>query len=92
MVCVPCFIIPVLLFIWHRFIQPIVLRYWNPWAVKDEHGNIVENKKPEFPFQCAGGQCPFPMKKSAVTTDVPENKQELVEDSINKSEENKKVD
>lgn len=95
MVCVPCFIIPVLLIIWHRFIQPIVLRYWNPWAVKDEHGNIVENKKPEFPFQCTGGKCPFPMKKSVGATDSTENqgnKEELVQDSINKSEESKKVD
>lgn len=96
MVCVPCFIIPVLLFIWHRFIQPIVLRYWNPWAVKDEQGNIVENKKPEFPFQCAGGQCPFPLKKSLGTTadnkEANENKSELVQDTNNKSEENKKVD
>lgn len=93
MVCVPCFIIPVLLFIWHRFIQPIVLRYWNPWAVKDEHGNIVENKKPEFPFQCAGGQCPFPIKKNLGTTaEGQENKAELVNDNINKSDENKKVD
>lgn len=59
MVCVPCFIIPVLLFIWHRFIQPIVLRYWNPFQVKDAEGNVVKSGK-EFPFQCAGGQCPFP--------------------------------
>jgi len=32
MVCVPCIVIPVLLYIWHRFLQPIVLRIWNPWA------------------------------------------------------------
>lgn len=58
MVCVPCFIIPLLLFIWHKFIQPIVLRYWNPWAVKDAQGNVI-NKEPEFPFECKGGVCPF---------------------------------
>lgn len=60
MVCVPCFIIPVLLFVWHRFIQPIVLRYWNPWAVKDKDGNVIKSEA-AFPFQCAGGQCPFPV-------------------------------
>lgn len=59
MICVPCFIIPVLLFIWHRFIQPILLRYWNPWEKKDAQGNVI---KTEFPFQCVGGQCPFPKK------------------------------
>lgn len=59
MICVPCFIIPVLLFIWHRFIQPLLLRYWNPWEQKDAEGNVI---KTEFPFQCIGGQCPFPKK------------------------------
>ncbi|CAG9790998.1 unnamed protein product [Diatraea saccharalis] len=55
MVCVPCFIIPVLLFLWHKFIQPYVLRFWNPWAVKDADGNV----KTEFPFKCEGGVCTF---------------------------------
>lgn len=97
MVCVPCFIIPVLLIIWRRFIQPIVLRYWNPWAVKDEHGNVIEDKKPEFPFQCAGGQCPFPIKKSngtAIANDGANgNNDESAQDgTIGKSEVNKKRD
>ncbi|XP_058467299.1 UPF0729 protein AAEL015238 [Malaya genurostris] len=61
MVCVPCFIIPLLLFLWHRFIQPIVLRFWNPWEKKDEDGNVIQ-AGPEFPFQCKGGVCPFPIK------------------------------
>lgn len=59
MVCVPCFIIPVLLFLWHKFIQPYVLRFWNPWAVKDADGNV----KTEFPFKCEGGVCAFSRKK-----------------------------
>lgn len=61
MVCVPCFIIPVLLFVWHKFVQPILLRYWNPWKKIDKDGNVIKTG-PEFPFQCAGGQCPFPIK------------------------------
>lgn len=60
MVCVPCFIIPVLLYVWHRFLQPVMLRYWNPWAVRDADGNVTDNAPPKFPFECAGGQCPFP--------------------------------
>lgn len=59
MVCVPCFVIPVLLFLWHKFIQPYVLRFWNPWAVKDADGNV----KTEFPFKCEGGVCTFSRKK-----------------------------
>lgn len=65
MVCIPCFIIPVLLFIWHRFLQPYVLRYWNPWAKKDAQGNVIT--KPEetkFPIDCSGGKCIF-MRKTA---------------------------
>ncbi|KAH8368140.1 hypothetical protein KR084_007552 [Drosophila pseudotakahashii] len=58
MVCVPCFIIPLLLYIWHKFIQPIILRYWNPWEKKDAEGNVIK-KGPEFPFECKGGVCPF---------------------------------
>lgn len=62
MVCVPCFIIPVLLYIWHKFIQPIVLRYWNPWEKKDAQGNVIK-AGPEFPFECKGGVCPYPGAK-----------------------------
>ncbi|XP_039430046.1 UPF0729 protein CG18508 [Culex pipiens pallens] len=65
MVCVPCFIIPVLLYLWHKFIQPIVLRYWNPWEKKDKDGNVIK-AGPEFPFQCKGGVCPFPGKSNKV--------------------------
>ncbi|XP_034476783.1 UPF0729 protein GD16342 [Drosophila innubila] len=58
MVCVPCFIIPLLLYIWHKFVQPIMLRYWNPWEKKDAQGNVIKSE-PEFPFECKGGVCPF---------------------------------
>ncbi|KAF9411313.1 hypothetical protein HW555_009878 [Spodoptera exigua] len=74
MVCVPCFVIPVLLFLWHKFIQPYVLRFWNPWAVKDADGNV----KTEFPFKCEGGVCAFSRKKDdKITKDNAENQKEL---------------
>ena len=84
MVCVPCFIIPLLLFLWHRFVQPILLKYWNPWEKKDKDGNVIK-AGPEFPFQCAGGQCPFPLKKNdeakEISNDVKtETKEIAVED------------
>ncbi|XP_052849316.1 UPF0729 protein GD16342 [Drosophila gunungcola] len=71
MVCVPCFIIPLLLYIWHKFVQPILLRYWNPWQKKDAEGNVIK-KGPEFPFECKGGVCPFVpgAKKSAADGDA----------------------
>lgn len=71
MVCVPCFIIPLLLYLWHKFIQPYVLRFWNPWAVKDADGNV----KTEFPFKCEGGVCVFAPRKTKeknITSDTQE--------------------
>lgn len=50
--CVPCFIIPLLLFIFHRYIQPIILRFWNPWAKKDETGE-TEQKECKFSCDCS---------------------------------------
>ncbi|XP_049871755.1 UPF0729 protein AAEL015238 [Pectinophora gossypiella] len=80
MVCVPCFIIPVLLFLWHKFIQPYVLRFWNPWAVKDADGNVV---KTEFPFKCEGGVCAFAKKPVDIkdTNDTAANKDSLNENN-----------
>ena len=34
MVCIPCILIPVLLWIFHKYLQPIILKFWNPWASK----------------------------------------------------------
>jgi len=34
MVCIPCLVIPVLLWIFHKYIQPVILKFWNPWASK----------------------------------------------------------
>ncbi|XP_017099237.2 UPF0729 protein GD16342 [Drosophila bipectinata] len=76
MVCVPCFIIPLLLYIWHKFVQPILLRYWNPWEKKDADGNVIK-KAPEFPFECKGGVCPFvPGAKKVNDSNAPEDQQE----------------
>jgi len=39
MVCIPCIVIPFLLWVYHKFLQPwiypIVSRMWNPKAVAD---------------------------------------------------------
>lgn len=56
MVCVPCIVIPVFLYIWHRFLQPLVLNFWHLWGTKEdkkvnEHvdSNQLE-KKTSCPF------------------------------------------
>lgn len=41
--CVSCFVLPLLLFLFHKFIQPIILKFWNPWAVKAEENELNEN-------------------------------------------------
>ena len=35
MVCVPCIVIPFVLWVFHKFIQPWILKFWNPWAKKE---------------------------------------------------------
>merc|ERR1711872_219407 len=67
MVCVPCIVIPVLLYIWHRFLQPIFLRFYNPWAkvtadeepLADGGGGAGE----AHPGAKVGGSCPFGSNK-----------------------------
>ena len=43
MVCVPCIVIPVLLYIWHRFLQPIFLKFYNPWAKVTDEKKVTTN-------------------------------------------------
>jgi hypothetical protein len=53
MVCVPCIVIPFFLFIWHRYIQPIMLKFWNPWKAVETKKEVqmastkLENKNSE---------------------------------------------
>lgn len=68
MVCIPCFIVPVVLFFWRWLIQPYFIKYiWNPWEKKDKNGNIIKDDNPEFIKNCEGGVCTFKRK-----TAVPE--------------------
>ncbi len=48
MVCVPCIVIPVLLWIFHKFIQPFLLKFWNK-TVEDgkAHFTVSLDKLPE---------------------------------------------
>ncbi|ODN00606.1 hypothetical protein Ocin01_06087 [Orchesella cincta] len=45
MVCLPCIVIPFFLFIWHKFLQPIVLRFWNPWGKVEDNPDTEESDK-----------------------------------------------
>lgn len=69
MVCVPCFIVPVLLIIWKKFLEPYVLplvyKYWYGIEYK-------KDEKKEGPFNCDGGKCIFAGKKKSVEAETSE--------------------
>jgi Domain of unknown function (DUF4512) len=85
MVCVPCFIIPVVLFFWRWLIQPYFVKYiWNPWAKKDKDGNVIEgDHHPEFIKNCEGGVCTFMRKPAAVDN---QNASQEVKDQTTKKD------
>ncbi|GFT91020.1 uncharacterized protein NPIL_15651 [Nephila pilipes] len=65
MVCIPCIIAPVLLFIWYKFIQPVVLKFWNPWAPQQTiKSSITDNNKNDEKTTT----CPFAGKKEVIET------------------------
>ena len=48
MVCISCIVIPVFLYLWHRFLQPIVMKFW-PWnPVEDKTEGAAD--KPKCPL------------------------------------------
>ncbi|ROT70531.1 hypothetical protein C7M84_011138 [Penaeus vannamei] len=68
MVCIPCIVVPVLLFIWHRFLQPIFLKLWNPWGkVTDGTDKKTDDKDGKSACPASNGtatangslSCPF---------------------------------
>lgn len=71
MVCVPCFIIPVLLFVW-RILQPYIQRFWNPidqnkeqatggeaTAATPGESNKETNSSLKLPFGITCPTCPM---------------------------------
>lgn len=51
MVCATCFIVPALLYLWHKFLQSYVLRFWNPSDVEDTN----DNNKSQLELNFEGG-------------------------------------
>jgi hypothetical protein len=45
MVCVPCIVIPLFLFLWHKFIQPFVVRYTTLFGLLDDGSSRVITRK-----------------------------------------------
>lgn len=82
MVCVPCVLVPILLFLW-KLIEPFVLRFWNPWkGVKaGEKKGITEEQG--CPFGC-------PMKPKT-KPELSDNKSEVGTNNEGEKEEKTSV-
>ncbi|XP_037080775.1 UPF0729 protein AAEL015238-like isoform X2 [Pollicipes pollicipes] len=58
MVCISCIVVPVVLYLWHRFLQPLMLRFWNPWGAVEPSA--------AGPAPAADGlKCPFSSRSEA---------------------------
>ena len=62
MVCISCIVIPVVLWLWHRFLQPVFLKFWNPWqpAVVAAENQVDTDTKNDSSDASSGKlKCPF---------------------------------
>ena len=75
MVCIPCLVVPALLFIWYRFLQPIFLRFWNPFG-KVEAKNETSKEKIENVTESSAKKCPFSSVSPEVTEEAASNKKD----------------
>ena len=95
MVCISCIVIPVVLWLWHKYLQPLVLRFWGPlpWGNKEA---VTENKDSSTnPAKDPSSKgCPFSAKSASVTNgDVPNGHPPVgAEETSSIQEQNKKTD
>ena len=48
MVCISCILIPLALYIWHRFLQPVFLKMWNPFAKVEDQVSFTPSEIDSF--------------------------------------------
>jgi len=61
MVCIPCIVIPFVLWFFHKYIQPYIVKIWNPWKkVEDSKGGGGDSS--------AGLKCPLNLGKESSGT------------------------
>ncbi|XP_059081057.1 UPF0729 protein AAEL015238-like [Tigriopus californicus] len=78
MVCISCILIPLALFLWHRYLQPVLGTIFPQWfpaktIEKDPHEALAGNGT-----NTAGLSCPFSSSKSPAVESTPvETKAEI---------------
>ena len=95
MVCISCIVIPVVLWLWHKYLQPLFLRFWGPlpWGNKDAVTENKDSTKDPGKDSTAKG-CPFSSKSANLSNgDVPNGHPPVgVQESSSIQEQNKKLD
>jgi hypothetical protein len=69
MVCISCIVIPVFIWIWYRFIQPLVVYLWPKYAIKAKTDDKSNESSTEL-------KCPF-SKTNVETQATGEAKKDL---------------
>ena len=73
MVCISCIVILVVLWVWHKYLQPLFLRFWGPlpWGNKDAVTENKDSTKDPGKDSTTKG-CPFSSKSANFSNgDVP---------------------
>ncbi|KAL1454025.1 hypothetical protein WDU94_010320 [Cyamophila willieti] len=83
MVCVPCFIIPALLFLW-RFLRPYVERFWKPIDQNKEEAASLDNTTAEKNLAGSDIKLPFGITCPTCPIRGPCPNKEIVEDLSSK--------
>lgn len=94
MVCISCIVIPVVLWLWHKYLQPLVLRFWGPLPWGNQEA-VTENKdSTKDPGKIATNGCPFSNKSSSISNgEVPNGHPSIgVGETSSIKEPNKKMD
>jgi hypothetical protein len=83
MVCIPCFIVPVLLILWRFIIWPLIRPLYIRWYSKTEDKKILNGKVEQLDKLGVDDSCPFgcPLPKK--------NQQIAHEKNVSESEEKK---
>jgi len=71
MVCVSCIVVPLFLWIWHKFLQPIFLKLYNPWAKVEDQAAVAGDGGDQADSTAAAppaaSGCPFTKAAEPVT-------------------------